>query len=345
MTTQDAVPDGSTAVTPDAIMHLGTAYWGSKTLLSAVELKLFGLLSESGPLSADELRDRLGLHPRSARDFVDALVALRMLNRDDGRYSNTAETDLFLDPAKPTYVGGMLEMGSTRLYGFWGSLTEALRTGQAQSEVKTGGSFFETVYSDPDKLAGFTAAMSGLSRAAGEAIAAKFPWHHYSSMIDIGCAQGAVPVAIAQAHDHVTGGGFDLPQVEPIFDAYVAKYDLSERLTFTAGDFFADPLPSADVLIMGHILHDWGLDQKRQLLQKAFDALPPGGALIVHEALIDDDRRENAFGLLMSLNMLIEGLGFDFTGADCQGWMAEIGFTRSFVEPLAGPDSMVVGIK
>lgn len=345
MTTKDAAPNGSAAVTPDAIMHLGTAYWGSKTLLSAVELKLFGVLSESGPLTADELRDRLGLHPRSAQDFVDALVALRMLNRDDGRYSNTVETDLFLDPAKPTYVGGMLEMGSTRLYGFWGSLTEALLTGQAQSEVKTGGSFFETVYSDPDKLAGFTAAMSGLSRAAGEAIAAKFPWHHYCSMIDIGCAQGAVPVAIAEAHDHVTGGGFDLPQVEPIFNAYVAKNGLSERLTFTAGDFFADPLPSADVLIMGHILHDWGLDQKRQLLQKAFDALPPGGALIVHEALIDDDRRENAFGLLMSLNMLIEGLGFDFTGADCRGWMAEIGFTRSYVEPLAGPDSMVVGIK
>lgn len=346
MTTKDAVPNGSAAVTPDAIMHLGTAYWGSKTLLSAVELKLFGVLSESGPLTADELRDRLGLHPRSAQDFVDALVALRMLNRDDGRYSNTVETDLFLDPAKPTYVGGMLEMGSTRLYGFWGSLTEALLTGQAQSEVKTGGSFFETVYADPEKLAGFTAAMSGLSRAAGEAIAAKFPWHHYyCSMIDIGCAQGAVPVAIAEAHDHVTGGGFDLPQVEPIFNAYVAKNGLSERLTFTAGDFFADPLPSADVLIMGHILHDWGLDQKRQLLQKAFDALPPGGALIVHEALIDDDRRENAFGLLMSLNMLIEGLGFDFTGADCRGWMAEIGFTRSYVEPLAGPDSMVVGIK
>jgi O-methyltransferase domain/Dimerisation domain len=345
MAGQHAASDGSTAVTPDAIMQLGTAYWGSKTLLSAVELKMFGLLSESGPLSADELRDRLGLHPRSARDFFDALVALRMLNRDDGRYSNTPDTDLFLDPAEPTYMGGVLEMGSTRLYGFWGSLTEGLLTGQPQSEVKTGGDFFETVYSDPEKLAGFTAAMSGLSRAAGEAIAAKFPWRDYGSMIDIGCAQGAVPVAIAQAHEHLTGGGFDLPPVEPIFNSYVAKCGLSERLTFTAGNFFADPMPHADVLIMGHILHDWDLDQKRQLLQNAFGALPTGGALIVHEAIIDDDRRENAFGLLMSLNMLIEGIGFDFTGADCRGWMAEVGFTRSYVEPVAGPDSIVVGIK
>jgi hypothetical protein len=332
-------------LSPDGIMQLGFGFWASKTLLSAVELKVFGTLSEAGSLDADELRDRLGLHPRSARDFFDALVALRMLDRTDGRYSNTPETDLFLDPAKPTYVGGVLEMSNARLYTFWGSLTEGLRTGQPQSEVKTGGDFFETLYADPEKLAQFTGAMTGLSRAAGDAIAAKFPWHDYGSVIDIGCAQGAVPAAIATAHNHLSGGGFDLPPVEPIFNAYVAQFGVADRLRFTPGNFFADPLPSADVLIMGHILHDWELDQKRLLLQKAYDALPTGGALIVYEAIIDDDRRHNAFGLLMSLNMLIEGLGFDFTGADCRGWMADVGFSKSYVEHLVGPDSMVVGIK
>ena len=332
-------------LTPDAIMQLGTAFWGSKTLLSAVELKLFAELSEAGPLDGEELRERLSLHPRSARDFFDALVALGMLARTDGRYSNTPETDLFLDPAKPTYMGGMLEMANARLYTFWGSLTEGLRTGQPQNEVKMGDDFFETLYADPEKLAQFTSAMSGLSRATGEAIAAKFPWRDYGSVIDIGCAQGAVPVAIATAHDHLTGGGFDLPPVEPIFNSYVARFGLADRLSFTPGDFFADPLPSADVLIMGHILHDWDLDQKRLLLQKAYAALPKGGALIVYEAIIDDERRENAFGLLMSLNMLIEGLGFDYTGADCRGWMSEAGFSKSYIEHLVGSDSMVVGIK
>jgi hypothetical protein len=332
-------------LSPDGIMQLGFGFWASKTLLSAVELKVFGTLSEAGSLDAEELRDRLGLHPRSARDFFDALVALRMLDRTDGRYSNTPETDLFLDPAKPTYVGGVLEMSNARLYTFWGSLTEGLRTGQPQSEVKTGGDFFETLYADLEKLAQFTGAMTGLSRAAGDAIAAKFPWRDYGSVIDIGCAQGAVPVAIATAHNHLSGGGFDLPPVEPIFNAYVAQFGVADRLRFTPGNFFADPLPSADVLIMGHILHDWELDQKRLLLQKAYDALPTGGALIVYEAIIDDDRRHNAFGLLMSLNMLIEGLGFDFTGADCRGWMADVGFSKSYVEHLVGPDSMVVGIK
>ena len=333
------------ALTPDAIMQLGTAFWGSKALLSAVELKLFAELSEAGPLDVEELRERLGLHPRSARDFFDALVALGMLARTDGRYSNTPETDLFLDPAKPTYMGGMLEMANARLYTFWGSLTEGLRTGQPQNEVKTGDDFFETLYADPEKLAQFTSAMSGLSRATGDAIAAKFPWRDYGSVIDIGCAQGAVPVAIATAHDHLTGGGFDLPPVQPIFDSYVARFGLADRLSFTPGDFFADPLPGADVLIMGHILHDWDLDQKRLLLQKAYAALPKGGALIVYEAIIDDERRVNAFGLLMSLNMLIEGLGFDYTGADCRGWMSEAGFSKSYIEHLVGSDSMVVGIK
>jgi hypothetical protein len=242
-------------------------------------------------------------------------------------------------------MGGMLEMLNARLYGFWGSLTEALRSGEAQSEIKTGGDFFEKLYADPEKLAQFARSMTGLSSATGHAIAAKFPWRNYGSVIDIGCAEGAVPVAIATAHEHLTGGGFDLPPIEPIFDAYVARSGLADRLRFTSGNFFADELPSADVLIMGHILHDWDLDQKRTLLEKAYAALPKGGALIVYEAIIDDDRRENAFGLLMSLNMLIEGLGFDYTGADCRGWMADAGFTESHVEHLVGPDSMVVGIK
>ncbi|MBX7434602.1 methyltransferase [Mycobacterium sp. Y57] len=333
------------AVTPDAIMQLGLGFWGSKALLSAVELGLFGVLRE-GPLEAEQLRQRLGLHSRSARDFFDALLALGMLERDGETYSNTAATDLFLDPAKPTYVGGWLEMAGARLYQFWGSLTEGLQTGQPQNEAKTGGDFFATLYADPARLEQFARGMSGVSTAAARAIAAKFGWHDYHSVIDIGCAQGAVPVAIATAHEHLTGGGFDLPALEPIFHAYVTTNGLADRLSFIGGDFFADPLPSADVLIMGHILHDWDLDQKRLLLQKAHAALPEGGALIVYDAIIDDDRRENAFGLLMSLNMLIETPhGFDYTGADCRAWMAETGFSDSYVEHLAGPDSMVVGIK
>jgi hypothetical protein len=333
-------------VTPDAIMEVGFGFWGSKALLSAVELGVFSELAEARALDGEALRERLGLHPRSATDFFDALVALGMLEREDGSYANTPATELFLDRAKPTYLGGLLEMANARLYPFWGSLTEGLRTGAPQNEAKDGENFFEVLYADPARLAQFAGAMSAVSGGAAQAIAAKFPWRDHRSVIDIGCAEGAVPVQIALAHEHITGGGFDLPPIEPIFDAYVARVGLDERLSFTAGDFFADPLPEADVLVMGHILHDWDLDEKRLLLEKAHAALPAGGALIVYEAIIDDERRSNAFGLLMSLNMLIETPGgFDYTGADCQAWMQETGFRKSYVEHLAGPDSMVVGIK
>ncbi|MDT7041046.1 methyltransferase [Candidatus Nitronereus thalassa] len=331
--------------TPEKIMQLGMAFWGAKTLLSAVELEVFTVLAKH-PLDADTLQQQLCLHPRSARDFFDALVALGMLERHGGKYSNTSDADQFLDKAKPSYIGGFLEMSNARLYRFWGSLTEGLKTGKPQNEAKEGGNFFETLYSDPAKLKSFLQSMTGISMGASMAIARKFPWAKYQTYVDIGSAQGGLIAQVAKAHPHLTGGGFDLPLTGTIFEEYLASFGLSDRFKFIPGDFFHDPLPHADVLSMGHILHDWDLAQKRMLLKKAYDALPAGGALIVFEALIDDERRENAFGLLMSLNMLIElPGGFDYTGADCCGWMKETGFREMRVEHLAGPDSMVIGIK
>jgi len=334
------------AVTHDKIMQLGLGFWGSKTLLSAVELGLFTELA-AGPLNEQELTERLKLHPRATRDFFDALVALSMLEREADRYRNTAETDFFLVRHRPSYIGGLLEMANERLYPFWGALSEALRTGLPQNEVKTGGAgLFESIYGDPDRLRLFLGAMTGLSMGASKGIAGKFPWQDYKTLIDVGGAQGGLLVQVALAHPHLAGVNFDLPVVEPIFKEYAASHGLIDRLSFQPGDFFNDPLPSADVITMGHILHDWNLSEKRMLLDKAYAALPDGGALIVFEALIDDERRQNAFGLLMSLNMLIETPGgFDYTGEDCSGWMREAGFSATRVEHLIGPDSMVVGIK
>jgi O-methyltransferase/methyltransferase family protein len=340
-------PAEHTAVTPERVMQLGLGFWGSKTVLSAVELGLFTELAE-GPLDGEQLRTRLGLHGRGANDFFDALVSLGLLERDgEGLYANAPDADLFLDRAKPSYIGGMLEMANARLYGFWGSLTEALRTGEPQNEAKHGGEdVFAVLYSDPGRLRGFLRAMTGISLGAAKAIAAKFPWERYRSFADIGTAEGGLPVELALAHEHLTGCGFDLPQVEPFFAEYVNSRGLSDRLRFRAGDFFVDPLPQADVITMGHILHDWPLETKKELLAKAYAVLPVGGAVLVFDAVIDDERRSNTFGLLMSLNMLIETAGgFDYTGADCQEWMREVGFGSTYVEHLAGPDSMVVGIK
>ena len=332
-------------ITPEPILQLGLAFWGSKTLLSAVELGLFTHLA-AGSLDAKALAAALDLNPRGVDDFLDALVALGMLDRVNGEYRNAPAADVFLDRNKPSYVGGLLEMANARLYPFWASLTEALRTGHPQNEAKVGENFFTALYEDPDRLEQFLHAMTGISMGDAHVIAETFPWERYETVIDIGTSEGCVPVQLALRHPHLSGGGFDLPAVAPIFAKHVTSAGLTDRLRFYPGDFFTDALPTADVLVMGHILHDWSLDEKLMLLRKAYEALPPGGALIVYESIIDDGRRANAFGLLMSLNMLIETQdGFDYTGADCQSWMTDVGFQDTYVQPLAGPDSMVVGIK
>jgi hypothetical protein len=340
------VPAGrADQITPDNILQLGLGFWGAKTLLSAVELGVFTELAKR-PMDAEALRVTLDLHPRGARDFFDALVALGMLQRNDGHYHNTPEADLFLDRAKTSYVGGLLEMANARLYSSWGALTTGLRCGQPQNECKAARDTFAELYADPDRLKQFLSAMTGISMGAARALAQQFPWTRFKTFVDVGGAQGCVAVQLALAHPHLTGGEFDLPAVGPIFDEYVQSFGLAERLRFHPGSFFDDPLPRAEVIILGHILHDWDLEQKRMLLAKAYAALPNGGALIVYDAIIDDDRRRNAFGLLMSLNMLIETRGgFDYTGAECRGWMRQAGFKETRVEPLNGPDSMVIGLK
>jgi hypothetical protein len=331
--------------TPEAIMRLGMGFFGSRAVLSAVELGLFSELAK-GPRDESSLRQRLGLHPRASRDFFDGLVALGLLQRRGSKYLNSAEAALYLDRASPSYVGGLLEMCATRLYGFWGSLTEALRTGLPQNEAKTGGNLFEALYADPTRLRGFLTAMTAVSMGAARAIARKFPWRQYQTFCDLGGAQGCVSVQLALTHKHLTGGEFDLAPVGPIFEDYVKSFGLEKRLKFVAGDFFKDSLPNADVLIMGHILHDWDLEQKHALLKKAHATLPKGGALIAYDSMIDDARRVNVAGLMMSLNMLIETPGgFDYTGADCRGWMKQAGFRKTSLTHLAGAESMVIGIK
>lgn len=334
-------------VTPDHIMQIGLGFWASKALLSAVEMGVFTELA-NGPEQLDNLAGRLGLHQRSAHDYLDALVALGFLQRSDGRYSNTPETELFLDRRKPSYLGGILEMANARLYGFWNHLTEALRTGRPQNEARdeSGDSPFEALYADPARLKSFLAAMSGISHGANLAIAKKVPWSNYKTYADVGTAQGDLAVQIALANPHLKGIGFDLAQVGPTFEEYVEANELKDRLSFQPGDFFAEALPKVDVITMGHILHDWNLDEKRMLIGKAYEALNSGGALVVYDAIIDDDRSKNAFGLLMSLNMLIETAGgFDYTGAQCIEWMKAAGFHGAYVEHLVGPDSMVIGFK
>jgi hypothetical protein len=332
-------------LTPARIAQLGQGFRETKALHSAVELGVFVALAE-GPLDLGALRARIGIHPRGARDFFDALVALGLLERDaNGRYANVRAAERYLVPGSPTYIGGLLDHIRVHEYPVWNFLTRALQTGEPQSPAGAVG-LYPALYADPAALDTFVGGMSSGSALVAEALTAKFPWQRYRTLIDVGSAEGCVPVQIAQRHSHIVGGGFDLPAVAPKFESYVRAHGLSHRLQFHPGDFLTDELPASDVLVMGRVLHNWDLPTKRMLLSKAHEALRSGGALIVYERLIDDARRENAAGLLASLNMLVMTAGgFDYSGADCIGWMREAGFRDMRVESLTADQSMIVGIK
>jgi len=335
---------------PSHIMQVGMGFWPSKTVLSAVELELFTQLGAEA-MTGEEIRQRLDLHPRAIYDFLDTLVALRFLDRDgegiDGRYRNTSDTAAFLDKRSPGYIGGILEMSNARLYRFWGDLTEALQSGKPQNEIKrTGKPMFDELYSDPARLEQFMAAMQGVSLGNFRALAEKFDFSRYETVCDVGGATGQLCTILAERHPQLRCISYDLPVVAPIAEKHIAAAGLTDRVATASGDFFADPLPRADVITMGMILHDWNLDRKMQLIRSAYEALPDGGAFIIIENLIDDARRENAFGLMMSLNMLIEfGDAFDFTGSDFAGWCREVGFREVEIVPLTGPSSAGIAYK
>ena len=334
-------------------MQIGSGFWASKVLLTAVNLELFTHLAEQNNRSAQDIKSlfKFNCTDRHLYDFLDALVCFGFLKRegllDTAQYSNSLDTDTFLDKAKPSYIGGMLEMMNNRLYGFWGNLQDGLATGHAQNEIKNGDDpLFETLYNDPDRLKGFVNAMTGMQVGNFMTLAQAFDFSKYNTFLDAGGSAGVLSLMVAQHNPHMTCTTLDLPAVEPIANETIQQFQLADRVKAISADFFKDTLPQADVVAMGNILHDWNEEHKIQLIQKAYNALPEGGAFIAIEAVIDDERKQNVFGMMMSLNMLIEtGDGFDYTFADFNKWATQVGFKSTSIVPLTGPSSAVIAYK
>jgi hypothetical protein len=329
---------------PNRIIEMAYAFWHSKALFAAVELAVFSKLAD-GTLDLATLASRTKVHERAARDFFDSLVALGLLDRDaEGQYSNAPDSDRYLVPSNPSYLGDLFKHLNTRHYQSWGLLTRALVTGEPQSALGTEN--YDGFYADKPVQELFLSGMTAGSLLAARTLASQFPWKRYQTFIDIGAAEGCVPVEIARTHPHLRGGGFELPAVEQAFAAYVRKHGLSDRLRFYHGDFFADPLPQADVLIMGRILHNWDRPTRQLLLRKAYDAIAQRGSLIVYDPVIDEERRRDPRGLLSSLNMLIETAGgSEYTVVECKAWMRQAGFRQIRIEPLGDMHTAVVGTK
>lgn len=325
-TTTALASPGSLSARP--IIELGTSFWAAKTLLTAVEIGLFTELG-SGPASEERLRAELGLHPRPARDFLDALVALDMLERENGQYRNTAATSYFLDENKETYLGGWMRQASKHLFRAWSGLTESLRTGKPYIGWDSQ-DFFERLYEDMDERRSFIAAMDAWTTHIAAELAGGLDWSAYGTFVDVGGARGNLPACLVKTNPHLRGTVFDRPEIAELFDEHMQRKGTADRIRFVTGDFFTQPLPAADVLIFGHILHDWDDQQRAALVRKAYEAVNPGGIVVIYDRMIDDERRTHKVGLLGCLNLLVVTPGgSEYTVADCRRYATEAGFVST----------------
>ena len=337
---------------PSGIMQIGLGFWPSKVLLTAVSAGLFTHLAKQ-PLSRKEIKALLNWNcmDRHASDFLDTLFALKFLKReginDSAIYSNTDETNFFLDKEKPSYIGGILEMMNNRLFRFWANLDEGMKTGKLQNEAADEGeNLYEAIYKSPEKIREFVHAMTGIQMGNFIAFATKFDFSKYKTLCDIGGSGAMLSIQVAMKNPHIICNNFDLPPIEAVAKENINQFNLSDRIKTTIGDFFNDPFPKADVIVMGHILHNWSEEKKLILIKKAYDALPEGGAFVAIENVIDNERSQNILGLTMSLNMLIETEeGFDYTHSDFENWTKQAGFKKAEQINLAGSSSAAIAYK
>jgi precorrin-6B methylase 2 len=339
---------------PSKIMQIGMGFWASKVLLTAVRFELFTLLAPQ-PLSASEIKQRLKLKcsDRHVYDWLDTLVSVGFLERkgllETALYSNAEDTDFFLDKNKRSYMGGILEMANSRLYKHWNHLEEGLLTGKQQNEAKESNGnmdFFGELYKDERALQEFMDAMSGIQSGNFMSLVKQFDFNRYQTLLDVGGADGWLSIQVCLNHPDIQCISFDLSPVSPVAQRKIDSFGLTNRIKIVGGDFMKNLFPKADLITMGNILH--GLDEtvKQQLIQKVYDTLPEGGAFIAIENIIDNERRQNTFGLLMSLNMLIEnGDAFDYTLNDFERWTKATGFKNVELLPLTGPTSAAIAYK
>jgi len=339
-TTED--PQTAPAVDPGPLIRLTIADCAAKVLHSAVTLGVFGALAEGRPADSAELAWRTGLHHRMVPDFLDALAGLGLLERTEGgRYRNSPLAQTYLVPDSSSYLGGFVELTNETLYGTWGRLTEALRSGEPQHLDPDKGGFVGDRHKDPAKMKRFLAGLDAYSDRMGAELARRLDWGRHSSFVDLGGARGNLAAVLVRAHPHLKATCFDLERTRPLFTEHIGGLGLADRIAFAGGDFFADPLPPADVVVLGHILHGFDTGRRRELLGRVFEAVRPGGTVLVYDRMVDDDRSDPE-RLLSSLHMrLVSPDGSEYRVADCRSWLREAGFTDGTAEPLLGTHTLV----
>lgn len=333
--------DMGTQTTAEPLLQMAAGFYKWRTVLSAIELDLFTSLRDT-PATEPVVRARFGLDGRGTQDFLDALVSLGLLDRQDGVYHPTRIAEEFLDSNKPSYLGRFLKLADDR----WARISEGLRTGEPQNGARTGSSMFTHQHRDQAAWRRYYGGMDALNGPSGAALAHAFDWSTVKRIIDVGGARGNVSAHLVKVHPHLAATVFDLPPVEAVFTEHMAELGLTGRITFQAGNFFTDPLPETDVVVLGHVLHDWAVAERRVLARKAFEAVAPGGYVLAYDTMIDEERRANSNQLMISLNMMLcTPGGSEYTPADGAKWFTDAGFTSVECTPLTGDDTLLIARK
>ncbi|MWK36728.1 methyltransferase [Actinomadura sp. J1-007] len=329
-----AAPDTGTA---HGILRLGNAYCEAQALLTAVELGLFTAL-HGAPATDRDLGERLGLPGRGLRDLLALLAALGLLLEEDGRYRNTPAADEHLVAGRPGFVGGSLLGAKANLYPLWNGLTETLRSGKPRSTSDG----FEAMLRDPEELRRYIRMMEGALAPLVPGLVSAIDWTARRSVLDVGGCAGDLAGRLVTEFPWLTGRVFDLPQMAGPFDERMAELGLAGKVRFHAGDFFRDPLPRADVLILGHVLHNWSPERREILIRKAFQAVRPGGVLMVHDRMLAD-ARPAVDNLVASLIMaLVTEEGEEYTVGELSGLAESAGFASVTHRPLEDNETLVL---
>ena len=331
---------------PSPVLDLLIAFRRSKTMFAAVALGVFDALA-GGPKSAAALAGELHAHPDALARLLDACVGLGLLRHDPAGYANTPVADTYLTAASPRRMTGYIAFTNDILWKLWADLEGGIREGTPGWKRSFGwdGPIFANIFRTEAQRREFTMGMHGFGLISSPEVVAAFDLSRFRRLVDLGGATGHLAVAACRRYPDLRAVVFDLPQVVPLAAELVAATEVADRVEVTAGDFFADELPDADLYALGRILHDWADDKALTLLRKMYARLPVGGAVLVAEKLIADDRAGPPWAQMQDVNMLLVTEGRERTLAGYADLLKQAGFAEVEGRRTTAPVDAVLAVK
>ncbi|MGA3328262.1 MAG: class I SAM-dependent methyltransferase [Terriglobia bacterium] len=331
---------------PAPVLDLIQAFRRSKTLFTAVSLGIFDRLGD-GAADAPTLAHELDADADALQRLLDACVSLGLLEKQAALYSNPPLATTYLTRSSPHTLAGYILYSDRALYPLWGNLEAAIRAGTNRWQQTFGGkaSIFEHFFRTEEARRDFLSGMDGFGQLSSPAVVAAFDLGRFRRLVDLGGGTGHLALTACARYPQLQGAVFDLPAAISTTRDYVGRRSLGVQVDLIVGDFFTDPLPEADIFALGRILHDWSEDKIRTLLKKVWERLPSGGALLIAEKLLNDDKTGPVPALMQSLSMLVCTEGKERTLAEYTALLRQAGFAQVMGKVTNAPLDAILAVK